>query len=363
MVSRRTTRPLTALAAAAGAVGRGEPDAEKLLRPGPGELGQVSAAFAAMARTLRREDNCAADMVADTAHELRTPVTILQGATEELLDGLAAPTPGKLTSLHDETLRLGRLVDDLSTLAAAKSAALTLHHAPADLAKIALRRRRRPPAPVRRRRGAAGPGHQPPRSRQRRRGPPHPGRHQPADQRRQVHPARRAGHPHHQHRGRDRCQHHHRPLDHRPHALPASLSVLAAAMQPVPRTCAGHVKNRSLSAAPAAAVRNQRANSQEGMTCEQESGGPARHWRTGGGGTTFPASARPVGITTSLPSRVRTAKECEPNVATAQAPGAHGCGASGALRDPTRTASFVALVIAVWRRLRCNIIHQLVVAG
>jgi two-component system sensor histidine kinase BaeS len=137
LVSRRTTRPLTALAAAAGAVERGEGAAEKLLRPGPGELGQVSAAFAKMARTLRREDRLRRDMVADIAHELRTPVTILQGGTEELLDGIAAPTPAKLTSLHDETLRLGRLVGDLATLAAAQAAALALHRAPADLGKIA----------------------------------------------------------------------------------------------------------------------------------------------------------------------------------------------------------------------------------
>ncbi len=137
LVSRRTTRPLTALAAAAAAVGRGEPEAEKLLRAGPGELGEVSAAFAAMARSLRHEDQLRRDMVADIAHELRTPVTILQGGTEELLDGIAAPTPGKLTSLHDETLRLGRLVDDLAILAAAQAAALTLHKSPADLGKIA----------------------------------------------------------------------------------------------------------------------------------------------------------------------------------------------------------------------------------
>ncbi len=137
VVSRRTTRPLTALAAAAGAVERGEPDAERLLRPGPGELGQVSAAFATMARSLRHEDRLRRDMVADIAHELRTPVTILQGGTEELLDGIADPSPAKLTSLHDETLRLGRLVDDLATLAAAQAAALTLHRAPADLGKIA----------------------------------------------------------------------------------------------------------------------------------------------------------------------------------------------------------------------------------
>jgi len=52
LVSRRTTRPLTA----AGAVERGGPGAEQLLRPAPGELGQVPAAFATMARSLRHED-------------------------------------------------------------------------------------------------------------------------------------------------------------------------------------------------------------------------------------------------------------------------------------------------------------------
>jgi two-component system sensor histidine kinase BaeS len=72
---------------------------------------------------LKREDDLRRGMVADIAHELRTPVTILQGGTEELLDGIADPTPARLTSLHDETLGLGRLVDDLATLAAAQAAA------------------------------------------------------------------------------------------------------------------------------------------------------------------------------------------------------------------------------------------------
>lgn len=86
---------------------------------------------------MQREDELRRALVADTAHELRTPVTILRGSVEELLDGLAEPTVQKLTSLHDEVLRLGRLVEDLSTLAAAQSAALTLDRGPADLAKIA----------------------------------------------------------------------------------------------------------------------------------------------------------------------------------------------------------------------------------
>ena len=220
-VSRRTTRPLTALAAAAGAVERGDPDAVSLLRPGPGELGQVSAAFAAMAGTLQREDELRRAMVADTAHELRTPVTILRGATEELLDGLAEPTTSKLTSLHDEVLRLERLVDDLSALAAAQSAALTLDRAPADLAKIAACAAGELQAHVRGRRGAPGRGHLPGHG-ARRPGPPHPDRHQPADQRGQVHPARRARHPHHPPRRRQRGTHRHRHRPRHPRRGPAA---------------------------------------------------------------------------------------------------------------------------------------------
>lgn len=139
IATRRATSPLLALAAAAGAVERGESDAATRLRGGPGEIGQVSAAFARMAATLEREDALRRALVADVAHELRTPVTILLGTSEQLLDGLAEPTAAQLSSLHDEVLRLDRLLDDLAALAAAQAAGLTLTPAATDLAHIAAR--------------------------------------------------------------------------------------------------------------------------------------------------------------------------------------------------------------------------------
>jgi two-component system sensor histidine kinase BaeS len=75
-------------------------------------------------------------VVADVAHELRTPVTILRGQTEQLLDGIAEPTTAALVSLHDEVLRLERLTDDLATLSAADAAGLALRTAPIDLATL-----------------------------------------------------------------------------------------------------------------------------------------------------------------------------------------------------------------------------------
>ncbi len=136
-VSRRITRPLVALAAATRALERGDPLASQLLRPGPGELGQLSSAFAGMATALQREDALRRAMTADVAHELRTPVTILRGSTEQLLDGLAPLTREAVGSLHEEVLRLERLVEDLATLSAAEAAGLRLERRRVDLAALA----------------------------------------------------------------------------------------------------------------------------------------------------------------------------------------------------------------------------------
>jgi two-component system sensor histidine kinase BaeS len=72
-------------------------------------------------------------MAADVAHELRTPLAALQAGLEELRDGYVSPDRERLEALHAQSVRLGRVVDDLSQLSAAESAALTLRRAPVDL--------------------------------------------------------------------------------------------------------------------------------------------------------------------------------------------------------------------------------------
>ena len=84
------------------------------------------------AETVRRR------LAADVAHELRTPLAALQAGLEELRDGLRpSRTPQRLAALHDQALRLGRVVQDLADLSAAESAALSLHPVDTDLADIA----------------------------------------------------------------------------------------------------------------------------------------------------------------------------------------------------------------------------------
>jgi two-component system sensor histidine kinase BaeS len=103
----------------------------------PGELGELAHAVDRMASSLEREDDLRKALVSDVAHEIRTPVTILQAECESMLDGIAEPTPERISSLHDEVLRLGRLVEDLEALAHAEAAGLLLERHRVDLAEIA----------------------------------------------------------------------------------------------------------------------------------------------------------------------------------------------------------------------------------
>jgi two-component system, OmpR family, sensor histidine kinase BaeS len=136
-VARRITRPVARLISVTRAMAGGDRSARAGEIKGPGELRELAAAFDNMADTLDYEDKIRRDLVAGVAHELRTPVAVLQAGHEALLDGVTEPTPQELGSLRDEVLRLARMVDDLQTMAAADAAVLQLARAPSDLAAIA----------------------------------------------------------------------------------------------------------------------------------------------------------------------------------------------------------------------------------
>jgi two-component system sensor histidine kinase BaeS len=104
---------------------------------GLGELGVLAQAFDEMADSKEEQDQLRRNLVADVAHELRTPIAVLQAGHEAMLDGLTAPTSEQLSSLRDEVLRLTRMVDDLQRLASAEAAALQLTLVRRDLAALA----------------------------------------------------------------------------------------------------------------------------------------------------------------------------------------------------------------------------------
>ena len=85
------------------------------------ELGQLADAFNSMAQALEKNETLRKQWTADVAHELRTPLAILRGEIEAMQDGVRDINSERLGSLHDETNRIGKLVDDLHVLFVADS--------------------------------------------------------------------------------------------------------------------------------------------------------------------------------------------------------------------------------------------------
>ncbi|MDA8286391.1 MAG: ATP-binding protein, partial [Actinomycetota bacterium] len=133
--ARRVTAPVRSLTAAARALAGGQ-RAARLSEDAPDELGQMAAAFNTMADAVEAEDALRCGFARDVAHELRTPLTVLQSQVEALQDGLAQPGPETLASLHEETLRLARLVADLETLASADGAPFSVERETVALAPL-----------------------------------------------------------------------------------------------------------------------------------------------------------------------------------------------------------------------------------
>ena len=205
LLARRITRPVERIITVTRAMGGGDRAARVGPVTAPGELRELATAFDQMADTLDRQEQLRRDLVADVAHELRTPVAILQAGHEALLDGVVEPTPDQLTSLRDEVLRLARMVDDLQTLAAADAATLQLSLRRCDLAEVtaaaagSLAGRFEAAGLAVRQAARPGLGHGRPALAA-------PGDHQPAHQRAEVHPGRRPGdHPVRAPRARPPC--------------------------------------------------------------------------------------------------------------------------------------------------------------
>lgn len=100
------------------------------------EFGQVAQAFNKMAESLEKNESLRKQLIADVAHELRTPLTLLRGNLESLQEGIIKPSPEVFVSLHDESLRMSRLVADLQNLSLADAGELIVLKNPENLTDI-----------------------------------------------------------------------------------------------------------------------------------------------------------------------------------------------------------------------------------
>lgn len=128
-------RPLRALSRATESVAEGDMPDQVTVRTHD-ELGRLGDSFNHMLESLRRSETVRQTMTADIAHELRTPVTIIQGTLEAILDGIYDASEETIAPIYDETLHLGRLIDDLRDLALAEAGELRLEKEPVDIAEL-----------------------------------------------------------------------------------------------------------------------------------------------------------------------------------------------------------------------------------
>lgn len=133
VLSRSLTAPLRRLATAARAVA--DRDFSRRVRAeGSIEMAEVAEAFNEMTEALESSERQRQNMVADVAHELRTPLSVVQGSLRAILDDVYPLDKTEISRLYDETRLLSRLVDDLRELALADAGQLRLSLSPVDLA-------------------------------------------------------------------------------------------------------------------------------------------------------------------------------------------------------------------------------------
>jgi two-component system OmpR family sensor kinase/two-component system sensor histidine kinase BaeS len=132
------TAPVRDLTGAAEAIAAGDLSQRVTLRTGD-EIGRLGRAFNTMADALDQAERLRRHMVADIAHELRTPLSLVQGSLEAILDGMYELNLENVDSVHEETLVLTRLVNDLRDLALAEAGQLRLEEEDVDMTDLITR--------------------------------------------------------------------------------------------------------------------------------------------------------------------------------------------------------------------------------
>lgn len=124
-LARSITTPLRKLSAAALEIERGN-FAQKVPVTSKDEVGSLATIFNRMAETLDSNNRQRQQFLANIAHEIRTPLAVIQGHLEGMIDGIIEPNSKRLTSLHEEAVRLTRLIKDLKDLSLAEVRQLSL---------------------------------------------------------------------------------------------------------------------------------------------------------------------------------------------------------------------------------------------
>ena len=125
-ITRRITKPLRALSEGARRFAAGERGIRLKSSGRQDEISEVTDAFNALARNLEQQEAWRRALVADIAHDLRTPLSVMRSEIEAMQDGISQPDAPGLERLHGEVMLLSKLVGDLRTLSLAEGGGLNL---------------------------------------------------------------------------------------------------------------------------------------------------------------------------------------------------------------------------------------------
>ena len=132
----RMTAPLEKMTAVAKKIEAGDYD-ERVDVSSKDEIGDLAYAFNHLAQTLERQEDLRRNLTADISHELRTPLATIRSHIEAYIDGVMEPSTENIISIHEETIRLSRLVDDLGELAKLESDKVNIVKTKIDLNDVA----------------------------------------------------------------------------------------------------------------------------------------------------------------------------------------------------------------------------------
>ncbi len=135
LLSRRITSPIDILARTARRLGQGDLS-QRVQVKGKGEVAALAQAFNTMATDLENNEQLRRHLIADVAHELRTPLSNIQGYLEAIRDHVMKPDAATIDSVNEEAALLSRLVDELQELSLAEAGELKLVYQAEDIEKL-----------------------------------------------------------------------------------------------------------------------------------------------------------------------------------------------------------------------------------